>query len=99
MIFRPDSPVPPAGQLTTGLFRMKKHYARWRKHGTPGWLLVYTLDGKGRFGHAQGELIVKKGDLALLQPLIRHDYGLEKTDRTPFFGPEAMLVSGLLFMV
>lgn len=76
---RPNSPVPPAGKLTMGLFRMKKNYARWRENGAPGWLLVYTLDGMGRFGHAQGDLLVKKGDLVLIAPRVRNDYGLEST--------------------
>jgi AraC family transcriptional regulator of arabinose operon len=56
---------------------MKKHYARWREHGAPGWLMVYTLDGKGRFGHDRGDLLVGKGGLILLMPRIRNDYGLE----------------------
>lgn len=62
-----------------GLFHMKKNYARWRENGAPGWLLVYTLDGMGRFGHAHGDLHVRKGDLILLAPKIRNDYGLEDT--------------------
>jgi len=79
MFSRSNSPLPPAGQLTTGLFHMKKHYVRWREHGAPGWLVVYTLGGKGRFGHERGELTVARGDLVLLPPKIRHDYGLEET--------------------
>jgi AraC family transcriptional regulator of arabinose operon len=58
---------------------MKKHYARWREHGAPCWLMVYTLGGRGRFGHERGELLVGKGDMVLLQPKVRHDYGLEDT--------------------
>jgi AraC family transcriptional regulator of arabinose operon len=77
MALRPESPLPPAGRLTMGLFHMKKNYTRWREHGAPGWLLVYTLGGRGRFGHERGELLVEKGDLVLLQPKVRNDYGLE----------------------
>ena len=58
---------------------MRKHYARWREHGAPGWLLVYTLGGRGRFGHDRGDLPVRKGDLVLLLPKVRNDYGLEET--------------------
>lgn len=76
-MIRSDSPTPPAGELTTGLFHMKKNYARWREHGTPGWLLVYTLGGVGRFGHERGELQVHKGDLVLVMPRTRNDYGLD----------------------
>jgi len=74
---RPESPLPPAGSLTTGLFRVRNQYSRWREKGAPGWLLIYTLGGRGRFGHAGGDLIVGEGDLVLLRPKIRHDYGLE----------------------
>jgi AraC family transcriptional regulator of arabinose operon len=62
-----------------GHFRMKKNYARWREHGAPGWLLVYTLGGMGRFGHAHGDLIARKGDLIVISPHVRNDYGLEET--------------------
>jgi AraC family transcriptional regulator of arabinose operon len=61
-----------------GLFHMKKHYARWREQGAPGWLMVYTLGGQGRFGHDRGELQARKGDLVLLRPRVRNDYGLEE---------------------
>jgi AraC family transcriptional regulator of arabinose operon len=73
----PNSPAPPEGQLSTGLFRMRNEYSRWRPSGTPGWLIVYTMSGKGRFGHAGGELIVTQGDLVLIAPRTRNDYGLE----------------------
>jgi AraC family transcriptional regulator of arabinose operon len=58
---------------------MKKEYARWREHGAPGWLLVYTLKGMGRFGHRRGDLNVDTGDLVLLAPRTPNDYGLEGT--------------------
>jgi len=58
---------------------MKGRYARWRKHGAPGWLMVYTLGGKGRFSHSSGTRIVTPGDLILLQPGTPNDYGLEET--------------------
>ena len=74
---RANSPVPPAGRLTMGLFRMRKTYARWRENGAPGWLLIYTVEGMGRFGHAGGDLVVSKGDLILIPPKVRNDYGLE----------------------
>lgn len=56
---------------------MRRNYARWREHGAPGWLLVYTLGGMGRFGHERGELLARPGDLVLLQSGTRNDYGLE----------------------
>lgn len=79
MTIRPNSPLPPPGVLTTGLFRMKKNYARWREHGAPGWLLIYTLGGVGRFGYENGEMLARKGDMVLLAPKTLNDYGLEDT--------------------
>jgi AraC family transcriptional regulator, arabinose operon regulatory protein len=76
---QPNSPIPPQGQLTTGLFRMRGEYSRWRKYGAPGWLIVYTLAGKGRFSYSRGELITSEGDLVLLAPKTLNDYGLEAT--------------------
>jgi len=73
---RADSPLPPAGQLSTGLFHVRRNYTRWREHGAPGWLLVYTLEGQGRFGHGRGELVTCKGDLVLIAPRTCNDYGL-----------------------
>ena len=78
MTKRSDSPLPPFGCLTTGHFHMKRNYARWREHGAPGWLLIHTLSGRGRFGHAHGNLLTQKGDLVLLQPGTPNDYGLEE---------------------
>jgi AraC family transcriptional regulator of arabinose operon len=54
---------------------MKNNYARWRKNGAPGWLLIYTLEGRGRFGQARGELQASKGSLVLIPPRICNDYG------------------------
>ncbi|MGH9342157.1 MAG: arabinose operon transcriptional regulator AraC [Terriglobia bacterium] len=74
-----ESPLPPAGRLTTGLFHMKRSYARWREYGAPGWLLIYTLGGIGRIGLQQDDLLLDKGDLVLIAPTTRNDYGLEQT--------------------
>lgn len=60
---------------------MRKTYARRREHGAPGWLLIYTLGGIGRFGHDGGVTMVTKGDLALIKPSTRNDYGLEDSQQ------------------
>jgi AraC family transcriptional regulator, arabinose operon regulatory protein len=77
MVETPNSPAPPEGQLSTGLFRMRHEYSRWRRNGAPGWLIIYTVDGKGRFGYDGGELTVDPGDLVILAPRALNDYGLE----------------------
>jgi AraC family transcriptional regulator of arabinose operon len=71
----PDTPAPPAGQLVTGHFKVGPRYATYREHGTRDWLLVYTVSGRGRYGHAGGDFLTRPGDLTLLKPGTPHDYG------------------------
>jgi AraC family transcriptional regulator of arabinose operon len=66
-----------ARQLSTGRLRVKKRYSVFLKHGTSTWFLAYTLAGQGRFGHTDGEFLVKAGDMVLIRPNIPHDYGTE----------------------
>lgn len=54
----------------------------WRPSGTTDWLLIYTMDGMGRFGYADGELLTRKHDVVLLRPGTLHDYGVpSQSDR------------------
>jgi AraC family transcriptional regulator of arabinose operon len=77
MMIPDEPPPPPYCDLFTGHYRMTSGYRTWREHGTPDWLLILTLDGQGRFGHAFGEdTIVGPGELVLLRPGTRHDYGI-----------------------
>jgi AraC family transcriptional regulator, arabinose operon regulatory protein len=69
--------VPPLSQILTGLFHMKKRYSVWREKGTQDWLVIYTKGGRGRFGYEDGEFLTREGDITLLRPHVRHDYGLE----------------------
>ena len=75
MPLRSNTPAPAPGQLVTGHFHEGPRYGTFREHGTRDWLLVLTLSGHGRFGHAEGELICGPGDLVLLKPGTLHDYG------------------------
>ncbi len=59
--------------------QQRKGYFAWRPNGTNDWLFKVTLDGKGRFGIPNGEIIVSNGDLVLLRPNTPHDYGVEST--------------------
>lgn len=61
--------------LVTGHFHESAGYETWRARGTDDWLLIATLGGGGRFGHAGGEFIAGPGDLTLFKPGTRHDYG------------------------
>lgn len=77
MTSREDTPCLDFHLILAGHFTMGRGYSIWRKRGTKSWLLVCTLGGKGRFGYPGGEIKVNPGDLALLEPGILHDYGVE----------------------
>lgn len=74
----PQETRPPAFQdLITGHFQETRGYHTWRERGTTDWLLILTLGGQGRFGHAgDGDTLVNSGDAVLLRPGTRHDYGV-----------------------
>jgi AraC family transcriptional regulator of arabinose operon len=62
--------------VLAGAFTGDADYAAWRSRGTTDWLLVNTLLGRGRFGPADGShLGVGPGDLVVVAPGTRHDYG------------------------
>ncbi len=48
-----------------------------RRDGVGDWLLIATVGGRGRFGHADGELVTEPGDWVLIRPGTAHDYGVE----------------------
>ncbi len=64
-------------QIITGYFHSGPGYSCWRSRGTSDWLLTYTVDGLGRYGHALGEITCKPGELVLLRPRTLHDYSVE----------------------
>ena len=66
---------PEIAQIVTGHFQETAGYQTWRARGTDDWLLIATLGGGGRFGHANGEFTALPGDLILFRPGTRHDYG------------------------
>ena len=63
--------------LLTGQFSETSGYRAVRRGGVGDWLLIHTLAGRGRFGHAGGDLIAEPGDWVLLRPGTPHDYGVE----------------------
>lgn len=74
-----ESLYQPINRLLTGHFHETAGYRAMRRHGVSDWLLIHTLSGRGRFGHAGGELIAEAGDWVLLRPRTPHDYGVEPT--------------------
>lgn len=70
-----DTPSPPPGLIVAGAFRKGSRYFTYREYGTRDWLMVYTLSGQGRFGHDHGDYLTRQGDMILLEPNTKHDYG------------------------
>lgn len=70
-----EFPHRPVLQLLTGHFRERSGYRAYRPNGVGDWLLIYTADGSGRFGHEAGELMCSPGDWILIRPGTLHDYG------------------------
>lgn len=77
MIEVAESPHRTVLNLLTGHFRETSGYRAMRRQGVGDWLLIHTVSGRGRFGHAGGELIAEAGDWVLLRPGTPHDYGVE----------------------
>jgi AraC family transcriptional regulator of arabinose operon len=65
-----DAPNPVVRRLVTGEFDEGPEYATYRRHGTTDWLLVLTLDGRGRFG----QVMADPGSITLVRPGTLHDY-------------------------
>ena len=63
-------------RLLTGHFDETAGYRAYRPKGVGDWLLVLTLSGGGRFGHAGGTFRAEAGDWVLLPPGTPHDYGI-----------------------
>ncbi len=74
--FRIEERHPEVIHLVTGHFHEAAGYETWRARGTGDWLLIATLSGGGRFGHAGGDFTTGPGDLTLFRPGTRHDYGV-----------------------
>jgi AraC family transcriptional regulator, arabinose operon regulatory protein len=66
---------PQSTPIVTGMLYGDMRYATWRTRGTQDYLLMFTCGGCGRVGHAHGEVQVPKGELVLIRPGTRHDYG------------------------
>ena len=64
-------------ELITGHYHEGSGYRIVRRDGVGDWLLIATLSGKGRFGHAEGELVTEPGEWVLIRPGTPHDYGVE----------------------
>jgi len=75
MAIRPLRVIPAGEGILTGHHRSDRSFATWRIHGTCDWQIMFTASGGGRYGWDGGELSALAGDLVLLRPGTRHDYG------------------------
>lgn len=66
----------PVLRLLAGHYHEKSGYRVHRPDGVGDWLLIHTIDGAGRFGHAGGELVAGRGDWVLIRPGTLHDYAV-----------------------
>ncbi len=80
MVEADEFPHRPVLQLLTGHFHEMSGYRAYRPRGGDDWLLIHTIDGTGRFGHAGGELLARPGDWVLLRPGTLHDYAVAASD-------------------
>lgn len=78
MPHREQTAAPPTAPIVTGYFRETPGYSTWRRHGTADYLLILTLGGAGRFGHAGGFVVTNPGDATLLRPGTLHDYAVAR---------------------
>jgi AraC family transcriptional regulator of arabinose operon len=74
-----EAPYQPLQRLLTGHFNERSGYRAVRREGVADWLLIHTVSGRGRFGHAGGDLIAEPSDWVLLRPGTPHDYGVESS--------------------
>jgi len=75
-----QAPLPVYTELLTGHYRREHPYHAYRERGTEDWLMILTLGGAGMFRDAAGtETIVQHGDITLLRPRTRHDYGVAQS--------------------
>nr|WP_314258221.1 helix-turn-helix domain-containing protein [uncultured Devosia sp.] len=74
-----EAPYQATRRILTGHFHETSGYRAVRRNGVADWLLIHTVSGRGRFGHAAGEMIAEPGDWVLLRPGAPHDYGVESS--------------------
>lgn len=70
-----------SGGIEIGRYAVTSPYHHRGEPGMPNWLLFCTHAGRGRIGHAEGELAVLPGTVALIAPHAFNDYGVEPTLR------------------
>lgn len=73
----PGDPAPPPGLVVVGRFDQLPGYGVNRPRGADSWLFTWTTGGRGRLRQGTAETRAGAGDLVVLAPGVRHDYGVE----------------------
>jgi AraC family transcriptional regulator of arabinose operon len=69
-----DTSAPPSILIADHFAQPAGYHVR-RAAGTRDWLITYTCDGAGRYGHRRGAHQCEAGEIVLLSPGAPHDYG------------------------
>lgn len=70
-------PGPPPGLVVVGHFDQPPGYGVNRPCGADSWLFTWTTGGGGRLRQGSARTTAGTGDLVVLAPGVRHDYGVE----------------------
>ncbi|KOG41801.1 AraC family transcriptional regulator [Streptomyces resistomycificus] len=73
----PADPGPPPGLVVVGHFDQPPGYGVSRPRGADSWLFTWTTGGRGELRQGAAHTRAGVGDLVVLAPGVRHDYGVE----------------------
>jgi len=63
------------GTVFAGRYGPGHQYTVYRPRGTDDWQLLVPTAGRGRIGSPSGDFVPVPGELVLMRPGVRHDYG------------------------
>ncbi|MEU0076076.1 helix-turn-helix domain-containing protein [Streptomyces sp. NPDC006332] len=72
----PGDPAPPPGLVVVGRYDQPPGYGVNRPSGADSWLFIWTTGGQGRLSQGETRTRTGAGDLVVLAPGVRHDYGV-----------------------
>lgn len=72
----PGDPAPPPGPVVVGRYDQTPGYGVNRPRGADSWLFTWTTGGQGRLSQGATRTRAGAGDLVVLAPGVRHDYGV-----------------------
>lgn len=73
-----DAALPDSRYIATGHFHERPGYNVFREAGSHDWLLIYTVDGHGRFTHRGGSFTTAAHDVVLIAPGVYHGYEVDR---------------------